>query len=384
MAAPKASPQAPAFAGRMEEERSEFLDVSCLKAGEIPGIDGMRAISVLLVMLGHYGFGRLLPGGFGVTAFFFISGFLITALLLREASICGTISIRNFYIRRFLRLQPELFAYVALSALLGLLYLGIPRIADFAAAFLYVTNYYELMAKPEFDLAEVRWPQLWSLAVEEHYYLTFPLLFAALFRSPARFVKAGIIFCAVLLVWRSLLIWSGVPGIYTYIATDCRLDSIAYGCIGALLLWHFHATLSSLRWLRFALPLGIAVLAVSLSVRLLFIQDTVRYSVQGIALLLIFVGLFTPLGRSAAVFLDAPALRWMGRMSYAAYLWHGEWAYAVEHVLGRELHTLGAGAMAILAAAGCAVTFAIAALSHRFIYRRVVALRRRFGSHAAA
>src|SRR4051794_36432297 len=75
-----------------------------LEGRVIPGLDGLRAVSVLLVIFSHYGFGNMIPGGLGVTVFFFISGFLITTLLLREHAATGEISIGRFYIRRFLRL----------------------------------------------------------------------------------------------------------------------------------------------------------------------------------------------------------------------------------------------------------------------------------------
>lgn len=382
-----ATPEASAGqgAGLILTKSRGSLDISRLKSGEIPGIDGLRAISVLLVMVAHYGFGDLVPGGLGVAIFFFISGFLITTLMLREASETGQISVRNFYVRRFLRLQPELFVYVALSALAGIAYIGVPHLGDFAAAFLYVTNYYQLVVEGEFTEAGVRWPQLWSLAVEEHYYLTYPLLFAACIQRPRRLLTIIAGACAVLLVWRSILIWKGVTSAYTYMATDCRLDSIAYGCLGALILWRFNAALAPLsRYLRWALPLGLSILLVSLAIRSPLFRETVRYSLQGIALVLIFFGLFTQWGRTTTLFLDAWPMRWIGRMSYAAYLWHVELLYAVEHILGRDVGEMGLASKAIFTVAGCAVTFTIAALSHHCIYRRVLAIRRRFGSHATA
>jgi peptidoglycan/LPS O-acetylase OafA/YrhL len=131
-----------------------------------------------------------------------------------------------------------------------------------------------------------------------------------------------------------------------------------------------------------ALPLGLALIFVSLAIKSQMFRDTVRYSLQGVALLLVFVGLFTPGGRITVLFLEMPAMRWMGRMSYAAYLWHVEWVYAGEHFLGREATTLGLGLKTLYAAAGCGVTFGIAAVSYYYIYRPVLTLRRRFGSHA--
>jgi peptidoglycan/LPS O-acetylase OafA/YrhL len=360
------------------------LDLSHLKSADIPGIDGLRAVSILLVMVSHYGFANRIPGGLGVTIFFFISGFLITTLMLREASEKGTISIRKFYIRRFLRLQPELFAYVLLSAFLGIAYFGLPRFSDFAAAFLYVTNYYDIVVTGLKETFTIRWPQLWSLAVEEHYYLTYPLLFAATIRTPRRLLGILIATCGALFAWRCILVSNGVFQPHTYMATDTRLDSIAYGCLGALILWRFNATLASFaRWFKLALPLGLSIILVGSLIPSPVFRETARYSLQGIGLLLIFLGLFTPWGRTAVVLLELPPMRWIGRMSYAAYLWGSEYQLASEHFLNSNLTTMGLGSRTLNTLIGCTVTFAIAALSHHYIYRRVLAIRRRFGSHAA-
>jgi len=89
--------------------------------GHIPGLDGLRAFAVLIVMVAHVGYSHIVPGGFGVTVFFFISGFLITRLLLAENDAKGGIGLKNFYIRRFLRLLPALYVMLGItSAGLGL------------------------------------------------------------------------------------------------------------------------------------------------------------------------------------------------------------------------------------------------------------------------
>jgi peptidoglycan/LPS O-acetylase OafA/YrhL len=100
-----------------------YLDLNETTAGmsNIPGLDGVRAISILLVMLSHSGF-HFIPGVLGVTIFFFLSGFLITSLLLDEYGKHGTIDIPKFYARRVLRLYPPLLVYVAI-VLAGLLLL---------------------------------------------------------------------------------------------------------------------------------------------------------------------------------------------------------------------------------------------------------------------
>src|SRR6516165_5680332 len=88
----------------------------------IPSLDGIRGISVLIVVLGHSGFDALVPGGLGVTIFFFLSGYLISTLMLAEHDRAGTISISRFYARRMLRLMPSLF--ISLAIAYGLTYAG--------------------------------------------------------------------------------------------------------------------------------------------------------------------------------------------------------------------------------------------------------------------
>ncbi|MES1153157.1 MAG: acyltransferase, partial [Dongia sp.] len=139
----------------------------------IPALDGMRALSIAVVVASHFWVNGPVPGGFGVTVFFFISGFLITRLLLAEFNADGHISIGRFYVRRFLRLYPALFVLiVGLSALYFAMY-GQVDFLEMIAALFYFMNYYVLV-HPDVQMP-IR--MLWSLAIEEHYYFIFPLLF---------------------------------------------------------------------------------------------------------------------------------------------------------------------------------------------------------------
>src|SRR5579871_4507281 len=155
---------------RKGDARSSRLEV-------IPSLDGFRAVSVLIVVLGHSGLEALVPGGLGVTIFFFLSGYLITTLMLKERENTGEINILHFYARRVFRLMPPLLISLAIAYGLtyaGLLSGGITR-TGLAAQLLYFANYYGLY----FDMGNTI-PDgtgiLWSLAVEEHFYIFYPLL----------------------------------------------------------------------------------------------------------------------------------------------------------------------------------------------------------------
>src|SRR5258706_8832372 len=109
-----------------------------------PVLDGWRAVSILLVLLSHGGLDQVVPGGLGVTIFFFISGFLITSLLISEFQRDGRISLKNFYLRRFWRLAPPLICYIIFSALLIVLFLKTVNPGEFLSAILYFANYYSI------------------------------------------------------------------------------------------------------------------------------------------------------------------------------------------------------------------------------------------------
>jgi peptidoglycan/LPS O-acetylase OafA/YrhL len=145
-----------------------------LKTAHLPSLDGFRGVSILLVVIGHT-CARIesrwlqffFNGSLGVYVFFVISGFLITTLLLKERIKTGTISMRNFYIRRFLRIFPVAYLYLLVLAILNyLLNLHIPMLA-FTGAILYIMN---------FEYFQVNWytHHYWSLSIEEQFYLIFP------------------------------------------------------------------------------------------------------------------------------------------------------------------------------------------------------------------
>lgn len=358
-----------------------------LRNGAIPGIDGMRAVSVIIVLFAHYGVERLIPGGLGVTTFFFISGFLITTLMLRESSDTGRVAIPAFFARRLLRLQPELIAFVLASGFAIGLVEGIPKLGDFLAAFFYVSNYYQLVVLHADPTAWFRWPHLWSLAVEEHYYFTYPFVFAALFAAPRRFLAVLVGICVAALAYRLVLAHLGVSARYLYEATDTRIDSIVYGCLGAMLLWHKGRAIDRALGNLGFLPIlaGVGLLLFTLLYRDDHFRNTIRYSLQGIAFILVFVGFYA--GRGGQIFtrvLDLPVLRWMGRMSYAAYLWHLEPALIISKHVNLEHFEKLPGVNILVAAALCGITFGIAWISHLVVYRPFLGLRHRFGSHAKA
>jgi peptidoglycan/LPS O-acetylase OafA/YrhL len=162
----------------------------------IPSLDGLRAMAVALVMLFHAGVPFLRSGGVGVDVFFTLSGFLITTLLLREFRTYGGISLKNFYMRRFLRLMPALWLTVAF-VLAACFLLGVHAawpLRDAAIALTYTTNWARVYGMVSPVTLHSGWivdsplAHTWSLAVEEQYYLLWAPIIVFICRrfSPAR------------------------------------------------------------------------------------------------------------------------------------------------------------------------------------------------------
>ena len=351
-------------------------------ADYLPVLDGLRAVSILLVVLSHLGLDHVVPGAFGVTLFFFISGFLITRQLAGALARQKRIDYAGFYLRRALRLMPALAVYTAVAGLAYVAAGGRISPAGWLAALFYGANYYDLWAGYRTALPGVRHPFniLWSLAIEEHFYLLWPATLALLWR--ARWPLSGaVILCGAVLAWRFWL-WDvcfvpGAPSVCgpenphplwrfnrLYLATDTRIDSIAWGAILAL---------APVATTRIRAAGGLAILAVSFALPGALGRHVLRPSLQGLALLGLVPWLLagdTPLHRA----LTCKPARLIGRLSYSLYLWH--WlALGVADLLCRPF-TLPWLVVAVPLSA------ALASCSYYGIERPMLSIRRRFGSHA--
>ena len=346
-----------------------------------------------IVLAAHFGLSRQVPGGFGVTLFFFISGMLITRLLLAEKAATGGIAVGRFYLRRMLRLYPALLVAVAAGTLATLAAGGELRWGKVLAALFYGINYYGIVAGWSqgyvgFDPLAV----LWSLAIEEQYYIVFPLvalLLAGRLRAFTGWVTAAVV---ATLAWRVLLLMGGASSDRIYMGTDTRIDSILYGCLLSLLLARpgtsGASAESTLR--RLSKPwvqcLALATLVATFVLRDPFFRDSLRYTLQGLALMPLVASLcFTRSLPRVTAWLERGLPRRIGRLSYSLYLMHGVAITFAELVFSSAGPWSGTGE--VLARIGFValvlpLTFVLAEASYRWVETPFGRLRRRFGSHA--
>jgi peptidoglycan/LPS O-acetylase OafA/YrhL len=374
LSVPQARPSAPAAPG-------------WLAGGRIPSLDGLRAAAIVMVLFAHAHFpgDDLLPlrafrgrcGFLGVQLFFVLSGFLITTLMLREVAATGRMSLRQFYARRALRIVPAYAAYLLVLAALQLL--GHARLSGrhWLALGTYTVNF--LPAPIPWQISHI-----WSLSVEEHFYLLWPLLVAAWPLARCRRAAVACIIGGLALRWALLLAYPAGAGAIDLL-TFTRLDDIAVGCLLAFAArdpaWRGRLDAFVSRGWCLALLLA-AFLASQVCfsnvVGARLFPPVVLKLVLGLAndanSLTIALLLWAALARpqcAAGRLLNHPVACAVGVMSYSLYLWHPLFFEAKVYGLGAfPLNVVG--------------SFAAAGLSYLLIERPFLSLKERLSARAKA
>jgi peptidoglycan/LPS O-acetylase OafA/YrhL len=287
---------------------------------------------MLMVLLAHSGYGNIIPGGLGVTIFFFLSGYLITTLSITEYENNNTLNLKKFYIRRLIRLYPALFIALLLTYTLSAFRIlpGDISLRGLILQLSYVSNYMNffnnIVPIPEGTGI------LWSLAVEAHFYLLYPLLFSYFFKKQSRkkFIIFLILFSFIILMWRYYLILSGASEKRTYYGTDTRIDSILFGCILALSRFNPLLMKKEGNYTKkpsipmilglFIVPLG--VIGFTLLYRAPFFRATLRYTIQSMTLIPIFWISIKYFDFSFFKLLNVSIMKRIGQLSYFIYLIH--------------------------------------------------------------
>jgi len=272
----------------------------------IPSLDGLRAVSILLVIFGHLTFEHwksviaLSYGILGVRFFFIISGYLITSLLLQENSKAGTINLSRFYFRRAFRIFPAAIVYMGF---VFTIYWSQLRWYDLAASVLYIANFDPL--RPWFL------GHLWSLGVEEQFYLLWPGVLKKWYARRVPILVAIVLLAPCYSVLAYLLKVPGVSSTFPAVA-----DNLAVGCLLAI----FFERIPAIK-LRY---LCIMVTAVILIPR--FTADSKWHTLTALFLLwpLLYVsiaGITLHVIRKPPRILNTAPVVWLGRISYSVYLW---------------------------------------------------------------
>jgi peptidoglycan/LPS O-acetylase OafA/YrhL len=305
------------------------------KGGYRPALDGVRALAVASVVGYHFGF-HALPGGFlGVDVFFVLSGYLITSLLLQEHAARGSISLSGFYVRRLRRLFPAL-ALVVLAVLVRTALFASPlqlqdRFHDMVAALLYYANWHYIASDQSYfaglsGASPLR--HTWSLAIEEQFYLVWPVLLLGLLRLGALrrrgLLLAGTTALVGLSAWSMAQAFDPDAPSRAYYGSDGRAQQLLVGVLLAVVLLAPRARAASHRTWAVASLLGLAAVAVSLN----RYHDQASFYYQGGALLaavlaaVLIAGVERAPSGPVARLLSLGPVAWLGRISYGVYLWH--------------------------------------------------------------
>lgn len=317
-------------AGRTNSALAEAL------SHRIPSLDGLRAVAVLLVILNHLGV-RHAPEGRVVLTFFVLSGFLITWTLLRESERYGSISVRDFYIRRGLRIFPAFYVFWALHFAVSSFTLGklsASAIADYATAFFYLRNYrHAISHHPHQYLGHT-----WALSIEEQFYFLWPWLFASFQKDLRRLSRILIALIVAVDLYRIVLFFVfHISREWLIFAFDCRVDHLLVGCLLAVLLkrgiamefWNFITSRIWFSVIVFVLIVASSALDVHYGAAY---KCAVGFVVDPLLTAVLLVQVIAFAETWVWGWLNWKITRYVGRISYSMFLYQGVtnyWAFRI-------------------------------------------------------
>ena len=307
----------------------------------ITGLDGIRAIAVIMVLAYHLKLALFKSGFLGVTVFFVLSGYLITGILISEVEEEGAIDLKNFWLRRIRRLVP---AVMSMAVVIIFVSTVVNRVIftkgckDFLASVLGFNNWWQIFNKVSyFEAAGVPSPftHCWSLAIETQFYLIYPLILLGIYklaksRGEGR-AKRGLLFAGVTLLLALISVILMIvlfdpqqDASRVYYGTDTRAFSLLFGALLAIL-WDYRMVPR-----RLSASVNMVLGSVSFAVLLVMtiaINGSSNFWYRGgqfVGTILTVLVIYTVLGRKTWLsrFLSNPVLKWIGDRSYSIYLWH--------------------------------------------------------------
>lgn len=307
----------------------------------ITGLDGIRAIAVIMVLAYHLKLALFKSGFLGVTVFFVLSGYLITGILISEVEEEGTIDLKNFWLRRIRRLVP---AVMSMAVVIIFVSAVVNRVIftkgckDFLASVLGFNNWWQIFNKVSyFEAAGVPSPftHCWSLAIETQFYLIYPLILLGIYklaksRGEGR-AKRGLLFAGVTLLLALISVILMIvlfdpqqDASRVYYGTDTRAFSLLFGALLAIL-WDYRMVPR-----RLSASVNMVLGSVSFAVLLVMtiaINGSSNFWYRGgqfVGTILTVLVIYAVSGRKTLLsrLLSHPVLKWIGDRSYSIYLWH--------------------------------------------------------------
>lgn len=307
----------------------------------ITGLDGIRAIAVIMVLAYHLKLSLFKSGFLGVTVFFVLSGYLITGILVSEVEQSGTIDLKNFWIRRIRRLVP---AVISMAVVIIFVSAIVNRVIftkgckDFVASVLGFNNWWQIFNKVSyFEAAGAPSPftHCWSLAIETQFYMIYPLIVLGIYRWAKKNgngrAKRGLLIAGITLllalisvILMAVLFNPAKDASRVYYGTDTRAFSLLFGGLLAIL-WEYRMIPRKLS-AKVNMILG-SVSLVILIVMMMAISGSSNFWYRGgqfIGTILTVLAVYAVSGRKTPLsrFLSNPVLKWIGDRSYSIYLWH--------------------------------------------------------------
>jgi peptidoglycan/LPS O-acetylase OafA/YrhL len=287
-----------------------------------PSLNGLRAISIIMVVIHHYilnynqYFHQLIfIGPLGVDVFFVISGFLITTLCIKEKIATGTLSLKNFYIRRALRILPVAYLYIIVILILNYVFKLQVGFLSFLSSALFIANV-SYFRRVQFDWNLAHY---WSLSVEEQFYILFPVFIKKKFQLYVAIVLMIVLLAPIIIYLQTFIPFLNAGAIASALRYVIKFQGIAVGCLFSILLFKGY-----LNFGKFSLITSLVSIFMIFYMKfdpLFSLQSCFTNLVTSVFVGLIIVNNISPKNNLLFRFLNLKVLNIIGILSYSIYIW---------------------------------------------------------------